>query len=330
MVLKVKPMGKIKYLGICCAVLMGILLVGIVLNVSAGSIIKQDEPDEADLQSMYSDSNLPKDIQDKVIDAIKASALSDREKNDLIMCLKDIWSKRSKLSESEQQKVFDQAAAIVWKFLGIDRTNVIILWNANTHSDLARTAGIKTGIPSQYTQVLYDNANTPDSWPRYIGDHYWFVKNNPPSGDGPFYANQYATKAKNNLSINPITGYTYAAYSLHYMSDLSNPFHTSSSKIALFYHGRYETYVSDNWNSGYNFNKTIQDVNSSARIQITNPESNSKDLAALNNKYLNYIIYKMRSDPTGWKSDPIVISITKKSLINGIKYDMGLVDYIIS
>jgi len=147
--------------------------------------------------------------------------------------------------------------------------------------------------------VLYDNANIPDSWPRYIGDHYWFVNKNPPSGDGPFQANQYAIKAKNNISINPIAGYTYAAYSLHYMSDLSNSFHTSSSIIALFYHSRYETYVSENWNSGHNFNKTIQNVNSTDRIEITDPERNAKDLAVLNNKYLNYIVYKMRSDPAG-------------------------------
>jgi len=322
-------MGKLKYL-VMSAMLVGILLAGIVLNVSAGSILKQDEPGKADLQSRYSDSNLPKDIQDKVIDAIKASSLSDNEKNDLIKCLKDIWSKRSKLPESEQQKVFDQAAAIVRDYLGIDRTGNVILWNANSHSDLARTAGIKMDIPSQYNQVLYDNANIPDSWPRYVGDHYWFVNKNPPYGDGPFQANQYATKAKNNITINPITGYTYAAYSLHYMSDLSNPFHTSSSLIALFYHSRYEKYVSDNWNSGDNFNRTIQDVNSAARIEITDPESNAKDLAALNNKYLNYILYTMRSNPTGWKSDPILILYTKNALTNGIKYDMGLVDYITS
>jgi len=103
------------------------------LNASAGSILIQDEPGGADLQSMYSDSNLPKDIQDKVIDAIKASALSDNEKNVLMKQLKDIWSKRIKLSESEQQMEFDQATAIVRDYLCIDRNGFVILWNANSH-----------------------------------------------------------------------------------------------------------------------------------------------------------------------------------------------------
>lgn len=318
-------MRNIKCLGMN-AMLVGILLASIVLNVSAESILEQDEPDEADLQSTYSDSNLPKDIQDKVIDAIKVSALSDNEKKELIKNLKDIWSKKSKLSESEQLQVFDKVATIVREYLGIDRTDVVILWNVNSHSDLARTAGVKMGISSQDNQILYDNANIPDSWPRYWGDHYWFVNTNPRYGDGPYYANKYATDAKNN----PAARYMYAAYSLHYMSDLSNPFHTSSSIIALFYHGSYETYVSDNWNSGYNFNRTIQDVNSAARIEITDPERNAKDLAARTNPYLNYILYKMISNPTRWKNDPMVISYTRNTLIYGIKYDMGLVKYITS
>jgi hypothetical protein len=322
-----KLMGKIKSLGIS-AMLVGILLANMVLNVSAGSILKQDEPSEADLQSMYSDSNLPKDIQDKVIDAIRSSALSDNEKKNLIKSLKDIWSKRSKLSESEQQQVFDQTAAIVRDYLGIDRTGVVILWNANSHSDLARTAGVKMGIPSEYSQILYDNANTPDSWPRYWGDHYWFVNSNPPYGDGPYYAKLFANAAKVNININPMAGYTYAADSLHYMSDLSNPFHTSSSIIALFYHGSYETYVSDNWNSGHNFNRTIQNVDSAARIRIDDPEGDAKNLAAQTNQYLNYILYKMISNPTRWKNDARVISNTKNALTYGIRYDMGLVDYI--
>lgn len=320
-------MKKIKYLGMS-VMLVGILLTSIVLNVSAGSILKQDEPGEADLQSKYSDSNLPKDVQDKVIDAIKESTLPDDQKNNMITNIKDIWSKRSKLSESEQQQVFDQTTAIVRDYLGMDRTDVIIFWNANSHSDLARTAGVKMGIPSEYSQILYDNANTPDTRPRYWGDHYWFVNNFPPYGDGPYYTRLFANAAKDKITINPIAGYTYAAYSLHYMSDLSNPFHTSSSIIALFYHGSYETYVSDNWNSGYNFNQTIQDVNNTTRIVITDPEINAKDLAARTNPYLNYLVYKMRSDPTGWKDDARVISYTRKALTYGIKYDMGLVDYI--
>lgn len=320
-------MGKIKSLGMS-AMLVGILLASIVLNVSAGSILKPDEPSEADLQSMYSDSNLPKDIQDKVIDAIKASALPENEKKDLIKVLKNIWSGKTELSESEQQQAFAKAAAIVRDYLGIDRTDVVILWNANSHSDIAGTAGVKMSILPEYSQVLYDNANTPDSWPRYWGDHYWYVNNNPPYGDGPFYTNLFATAAIDNININPIAGYTYAAYSLHYMSDLSNPFHTSSSIIALFYHGSYETYVSDNWNSGHNFNRTIQNVDRAARVHINDPEGDAKNLAAQTNQYLNYILYKMITNPTRWKNDARMISNTKNALTYGIRYDMGLIDYI--
>lgn len=172
------------------------------------------------------------------------------------------------------------------------------------------------GAPSAYWQTLYNEANTPDSWPRYPGYHYWYISDNPPTGDGPYNTKLYADNAWYYIKYqgNPSEGYKRLAWSMHYMSDLANPWHTTSSILALYYHSDYERYVSDNWNSGpIKYNQTIQD--NWYYYYITDPEASAKNLAAVSNQYLYYILNKIRSDPN-WQNDPTVISNTSVTIPN--------------
>ncbi len=304
------------------------LLVSIIFApaVAAMQATPLSEPAAPDTKSVYSDSNLPKDMQNQVIEAIKASSLSDVEKKELIKNLKDIWSNKSDLSESEQKEVLAEAASILYDYLGIDQSEVGIQWNWEPHSDLAKTAGVKMGVPSAYWQTLYNEANTPDSWTRYPGDHYWYVDSIPQWGDGPAKTNQYANEARDYIKNqgNPSEGYKRLGWSMHYMSDLANPWHT----VVLYgqpYHSTYEGYVSDNWNSGQNYNQTIQ--NNWYYYYITNPEASAKSLAEYSNPYIEYLVGEIVNDPN-WQSNPTVIADTRDVLTQAIRYDMGLVNYV--
>lgn len=204
-----------------------------------------------------------------------------------------------------------------------------ILWNSEPHSDLARTAGVKMGVPQAYWQTLYAEANTPDTWFRYIGDHFWYVSYN--FGDGPSKTRRYANEARYYLKIRyppyPSEGYRRLSWSTHYMSDLANPWHT----VLLYgqaYHTTYENYVSSNWNSGYNFNKTIQDY-SGEPVSITDPETSAKKLAGESNRYIKFLVGKIATDPN-WRDNATVVSNTRALLTLAIQYDMGLVNYSIN
>ncbi len=318
-------MGEHKRMGVCM-LFVAFMLIGIASYPAAAA--QEGEPAA---ESEYSDFNLPKEDQKLVFDAIEASTIPDKEKKDLIKNLKDIWSGKSALSEEEQNQVLAEAASILYDYIGIDQGSVGILWNSEPHSDLARTAGVKMGVPQAYWQTLYAEANTPDTWFRYIGDHFWYVSYN--FGDGPSKARKYANDARYYLRIGyPSEGYKRLSWSIHYMSDLANPWHT----VLLYgqaYHTTYENYVSNNWNSGHNFNRTIQEYSGGPK-NIIYPEVSAKELAKYSNKYINYLVRKISLDPycsqdnpNCWKNDPTVISYTKDVLNQSIQYDMGLVNY---
>ncbi len=209
----------------------------------------------------------------------------------------------------------------------IEQSEVSILWSWEPHSDLAETAGAKMGVPSEYCQILSAEANTPDSWIRYPGDHFWYVSIR--MGDGPFWTKYYANEAreylkKSNPSEEDIQeGYKRLSWSMHYMSDLANPWHTTLL-YGQAYHFTYEDYVSDNWNSGHDFNKTIQD--DWYYYSITDPEASAKNMAGLSNQYMEYLVTEIRSDPN-WKNDKKVVKYTKTVLTHGIRYDIGLLDF---
>jgi hypothetical protein len=302
--------------------LMVILFVSLVEGVAAKPVIPFNEPTVTDSNSMESDLNLPKEDQKLVIKAVKTSDLSQNEKIELIKNLKDIWSDKSDLSESEQKQVLTDAASILNNYLGSDKPELTILWNWEPHSDLAKTAGEKWGVPSTYCQILYSEANSPDYWLRYFGDHFWYVSYQ--WGDAPSKTKYYADKARDDIENNDLSnGFKELSWSMHYMSDLANPWHTSVL-YGQAYHTTYEDYVGRNWNSGHNFYQTIE--NDWYYYYISDPEASAKNLATVSNQYQKYLVKKIRTDPD-WENNPNVASYTRTVLTHGIRYDTGLVQY---
>ncbi len=162
-------MGKTLTMSIIALLLCGIGLANIAfVPAFATKTVKQTNMPIATCEPVAKDSQQitntePTKEQVKfVFEAIKASNLTNKGKNDLEKNLEDIWSGKSTLSESEKQEVIIKAATIVFDYYGIDEKEVGVLWNGDVHSDLAQQAGIKWG--TGYYDILYNHASDPDTW----------------------------------------------------------------------------------------------------------------------------------------------------------------------
>lgn len=253
-----------------------------------------------------------------VFEAIKASNLTYKEKNDLMKNLEDIWSGESTLRESEKQEVIVKAATIVFDYYRIDEKEVGVLWNGDVHSDLAQTAGIKWG--TGYYDVLYNHASDPDTWGIWQQwQHYSWGG----AGDKcKLFADSARDKIKNQSD--PIGGYTDLSVSMHYMSDVANPWHTKPLEYQL-HHTDYENYVSGNWTAGVTY---YNDVNNNwYYYYVSDPKASVDNLASVSTQYFGYIDSKI-SQGGDWGNDATVIDDTRTVLLHAIRYDMGIVDYI--
>lgn len=172
------------------------------------------------------------------------------------------------------------------------------------------------GIASAYSTILYNNAGFPDSWGS--ANHYAI------SG-APAQVASWANQARPLIrsGSNPSLGHIYLAYSMHFMSDMSVPFHTAP--VSLIKHAAYETYVDNNWNSGSI--KYVDSINgNNYYYYITDPSTSATNSPSYSNSYLSYIISEM--DNSNYGTDPTLISDTRDCLIQGERYDMGLVNYV--
>ncbi len=275
---------------------------------------KLDEPDPVPL-----DEKAQKEMQKQIIMDLQASTLIDaKEKALLIKQLKEIWSGKRPMMESEKNKILSRVFTVL---LDTYNQSPSIKWVGCTnigcdaaHNDMARVAGEKMGIDSDYSTILYDNAGVPDTW-GYSVDHYAI------SG-APGNVEYWADEAQPLITgSDPELGYTYLAYAMHFMSDMSVPFHTSP--VYLSQHATYENYVDNNWNSGEEFVDVINGNN--YYYYISDPSASATNMASYSNGYQSYIVSAMAN--SGWESDPNLIQYTKDCLLAGQRYNMGLIDY---
>lgn len=116
---------------------------------------------------------------------------------------------------------------------------------------------------------------------------------------------------------------------MHYMSDMSMPWHTQSpfDPLQLSTHDAYEAYVQNEFtNSKYGFKVALE----SARVSsagTTDPAASARSLASFASSKYPGLQLRILSNPSGWRSDPWVIQTTKQLLAKGLEYNMGLVRY---
>ena len=113
------------------------------------------------------------------------------------------------------------------------------------------------------------------------------------------------------------------------MSDLSNTFHanTLSELHNLIVHSAYEAYVSENWETGENYRNVM--TSASGYYAITDVSDAGSNLASLAGAYADAIYFTILLEPDTWTNDPDVIAYTKECIKLGIRYDKGLVKYVI-
>ncbi len=198
------------------------------------------------------------------------------------------------------------------------------------HNILAEVAGQKRGWSGEKTHILNEESKAPDTWGlSQMVEHY--LNGAPGFSNAPdkcsYYANEARTQMRSN--INSESSWRCLSWSMHYMSDMSMPWHTQGAvdPVQLATHSAYEGYVQDKFTDpAYGFKEAIVSA-PNTWVQISDPASSAQSLASYSSsKYLGLQV-KIATNPSGWGEDAWVKSTTKDLLREGLKYNMGLVEY---
>jgi hypothetical protein len=285
------------------------------VNAADTSVQQLPEP-----QQVPMDEKTLKEMQKEIIKELQASTVIDnKEKNLLIKQLKEIWSGKSSLSESERREILTRVYEVLMQSSSSGPT---VQWSgcsgvgcALPHNDMAKIAGQKMGLSSNYVKILYDSAGDPDSWFGYSYNHYALT-------GAPENTRDYANLARSYIKNgNSELGYKNLAYSMHFMTDMSQPFHYFYD--GLLPHKIYEDYVGANWITGQAYISVVS--SNYYYYYITDPYASASNLARYSVQYKAYIISAM--DKPGWQTNPTLVQDTKDCLVQGERYDMGLVNY---
>ena len=220
---------------------------------------------------------------------------------------------------NEMRSKKSASAGMTPKWGGSGSTDPII---SGTHNDISRQAALSMGVSSSNAETVGRYALEPDEGLiPYVSSITHFL----PTG-APGYAETYANEAKNLLSQSQtFEGPRKLAHSLHYIQDLSVPFHTIAYQN-LINHQNYENYVEDNWKSGINYySATMSDPYYYA---VSDVSSSAENLGNYINPYVNRIDSIMLSNPS-WGSNNELITMTKDCLMQELRYSRGTVQYVV-
>lgn len=282
------------------------------------------EPPIGKPEFSLADPFIPEEDYSAVIEVIKASDLTEKDKESLIVSLEEIWKDLSKLNEQEKNEIIKKAKDIVLQNQPEYLDGDGIKWGYNPHTDIAKRAGEEMYISPTNSQILHDYADDPDYWGQPFYDHCWFIITQ--SGGAPYWTKYYADQARGFIKNwgDEQTGFRKLAYSMHYMTDLSNPTHTESSGRSLILHNHYETYLNNNWMSGWKYYDWVQQ-HPYYYYEITNPETSAKYEAGLANQYMEHLWWHYCLG--NFDTDTSVRDNTRQLLRYTVAYDMGLIDY---
>ncbi len=192
---------------------------------------------------------------------------------------------------------------------------------SGTHNDLSRQAALSMGVSSSNAETVGRYALEPDEGIPYISSIGHFL----PTGAAD-YAESNANDAKNLLvQGQTFEGYRKLAHSLHFIQDLSVPFHTIAYQNFLN-HLNYENYVFNDWTSGQNFySSTMSDP---YYYEVSDVSTSAENLGNYINAYVDRIDEIMLQD-SAWQSNTELITMTKDCLTQAIRYSRGTVGYVV-
>ena len=320
-------------------------------GVSAESINEFDDSDSKFMESIllntklldqYSELNIEEQMI--VLTAIYDSTLTKEEQESIVSELEKIWNKTSKLSRSDQNSILANVIYITYKYYSPDETLYQLKWGGastyypdGVHNALAEIAGIKmewdypSGVHDTAQYLLNAHSKDPDDWgTAQMVEHY--LDGAPSFSNAPDKCAYYANEAKNQLNNNIYSesGWRCLSWSMHYMSDMSMPWHTQIcfDPIQLATHTLYEDYVNVNFlDPNYGFKNALNSVGNYDYYTIVNPASSARSLASYSSSKYMGLQNKMSLYPTDWGEDSWVKSTTRSLLQEGMKYNMGLIEY---
>ncbi|AGB03012.1 Zinc dependent phospholipase C [Methanoregula formicica SMSP] len=191
-------------------------------------------------------------------------------------------------------------------------------WAGFIHNDMALIAGQKMSLSTSERNILANNAAVPDSWGSW--NHYKLT-------GATSEAEKYANIARAYYQQGDTTKGAYnLSYSLHFMTDMSMPFHYTPS--GLLAHEDYEIYVSDHWTSGDDDEKYRDVVSGNNYYYIVTDVSDAADnLIDVTHWYQTYLEDQINNNPN-WQDDSLLRDYTHDTILYGAKYNMGLIDYV--
>jgi len=269
------------------------------------------------------------------------------------------FGSKTEINFTKEEKIMlDKVAQAVneyfrGKYIKNKNGEVGILWNGNEHQSIIEISCIKWGgISKDYASVAGTAAPKPDTWtqippppgyPDWMWDfimqavwswtHYynpsWWVTGIE-TGSAPSETKYYADIAKNNHSNGDYySAYTNLGYASHFMTDVGQPLHTGAELGQASHpdiHHAYENYVTNNWNSGYNFKSVVE--NNWYYYPISDPEQATKNLGKYAHQYADTVYSTIYDNPDTWQSNTDLKRITENCLLETAKYTLGLVKYV--
>jgi hypothetical protein len=277
-----------------------------------------------------------KESQAAYVAAIDESNLGKEDKEKLKADLQDIWNRYPEKFTAEDNLALSSVSKIMEeRFIKENSESIGIKWYSTPHQDFAFYAC----DGSSYRTYARDAADDPDAsgfdpyayrYYNHYEDAFWGI------GGAPSRCDEFADSAI--FAINNgyyATAHQRFGYSSHYLSDVGIPFHSKGAidylggfVDALFnaaIHNTYESYVSSNWSTGYNFKSYVS--GNTQKITVTNPEQAVEDNADYSAQYYDYIKNKMTTSST-WRTDITLNYYTAQCVQKTARYNHGLYDYI--
>lgn len=295
---------------------------------------------------------------DLTLERVRAADASDPAKQEVRAFLKDVWSTYPTVRVSDGNEVtvqfaedpdeglsdnaetkFDKAAEIVADGTSIGGTPSI-QWAVSTHRKMARLSAENMNVSGK--DEIAGHADDPDYWdpnipnwlPGFVKDainqvmhsygHYYNPSLLGGTGGAPSNAKEYFNKASDSENAgNTSDAREKAGWACHFVVDVGQPLHTgaeASQAANPSVHYDYEGWVANNWTSGENFSKHIDN---NTYYPINSPSQAAKDLAGVSHDYVGTIFDTINNNPNSWKNDSDVIDATENVLVKTGYYNKG-------
>lgn len=278
-----------------------------------------------------------KESQIAYLTAIDESNLKKKDKEKLKANLQDIWNRYpDKFVDADNLVLSDVSTIMEKRFItSVSLNETGIKWGGTPHQDFAYYAcdGSTYNTYAKNAADDPDNSTFDPSVYRYYNhyeDAYWGI------GGAPGRCDEFsdsAISAKNGGQL--IVAHKRFGFASHYLMDPGIPFHSKgatdylgSFSDALFcavIHTSYESFVSSNWNTGYNYKNYVS--GNTQTITVTDPEQAVEDNADYSAQYYDYIKNEMMTN-SNWQSDATLGYYTGQCIQKSAKYAHGLYDYI--